>query len=109
MFAMVDLLGSQWAEQANAGMFGNNSTSNFGEPSSLGSFSKDSYVLGHTNLPSGWMLSATNWGGAPGYRSLGMSAPHMIPSEAGNGRSFPVSESGRAGRVAYRMIQRGFR
>ena len=60
MFALLDLLGGQWADSNNEGMFGGNSVASNGDTGSGGNFFHGSYLNGHTNLGSmSWR--ATNW------------------------------------------------
>eukprot|EP00285_Hemiselmis_virescens_P015563 CAMPEP_0173396090 /NCGR_PEP_ID=MMETSP1356-20130122/34486_1 /TAXON_ID=77927 ORGANISM="Hemiselmis virescens, Strain PCC157" /NCGR_SAMPLE_ID=MMETSP1356 /ASSEMBLY_ACC=CAM_ASM_000847 /LENGTH=68 /DNA_ID=CAMNT_0014355029 /DNA_START=1 /DNA_END=204 /DNA_ORIENTATION=+ len=68
-------------------MFGNNSVG-FGEPTALGSFSRDDQVLGHSTLNRWPGLSASNWGGAPYYSNLGSRTVYAIPNQTGNGGAY---------------------
>lgn len=101
VFQVLGLFGgAAWADHANEGMFGNNGVG-FGEPSSLGASSRDGQALGHTILPFG--MSASNWSGAPNYSNMGEHVVYAIP-DSGATRGYPMSNWGRSGQAAWKMI-----
>jgi hypothetical protein len=101
MFALLDLLGGQWADSNNEGMFGGNSVASNGDTGSGGNFFHGSYLNGHTNLGSmSWR--ATNWGDSPDYANLGLHTTYPIPNGSGAGRASRIDGEGQR---AYRQIK----
>ncbi len=104
VFATLDLLGGQWADSNNDGMFGNSSVAGNGDTGTGGNFFHGDYLNGHSNLG---MMSwrATNWGGAPTYANLGRHTVYAIPNESGNGGA---SHIGGEGQRSFRQIRGGY-
>ena len=96
----LDLLGGQWSESNDEGMFGASSIADNGD--TPGNFFHGSYLNGHSNLGAmSGTWKATNWGGAPEYANLGLHARYPVPNESGvDGRS----RIGGEGQRAYRQI-----
>mmetsp|Transcript_20826 Transcript_20826/g.32634 ORF Transcript_20826/g.32634 Transcript_20826/m.32634 type:complete len:120 (+) Transcript_20826:208-567(+) len=104
-FISLDLFGAQWADTNNGGPMGNNLVGE--EGSSLGFGSYDSRVSGANQLPAG--MTATAWGSGPHYGNMGGRMVFPIPTGAGNLHSYPRSEWGREGTVAWKYLtNKGF-
>ena len=101
----LDLLGGQWADSNNDGMFGNSSVAdNGGGMSASGNFFHGGYLNGHSNLGErSWR--ATNWGDAPVYANLGRHTSYAIPNRSGVGGA---SRIGGEGERSFRQISAGY-
>ena len=101
----LDLLGGQWADSNNDGMFGNSSVAdNGGGMSASGNFFHGGYLNGHSNLGErSWR--ATNWGDAPEYANLGRHTSYAIPNRSGVGGA---SRIGGEGERSFRQISAGY-